>query len=133
MEGMKAIFTLVFLMSFAFPCSTIVKFLTIEKEKQLKETMKIMGLSNWIHWAAWFTKCFVSLTITVTLMVFLLKVEWSPTTDLAIFRFANSLILWIFLMLFGISTIMFSFMISAFFAKCKQGKRFFIKFSSLKV
>ena len=23
---------------------------------RLQETMKLMGLSNWLHWAAWFTK-----------------------------------------------------------------------------
>ena len=32
------------LLSFVYPCINIIKYITTEKEKQLKEAMKIMGL-----------------------------------------------------------------------------------------
>lgn len=47
----------------------------LEKELQLKEAMKIMGLENWLHWTAWFTKSFFSLTITISMLTLLLKVR----------------------------------------------------------
>ncbi len=39
-----------------------------------KEYMKMMGLDNWMHWLAWFTKCFVFLIASVVLMTIFLKV-----------------------------------------------------------
>jgi uncharacterized membrane protein len=51
------------------------KFITTEKEKQLKEAMKIMGLANWLHWTAWFVKCILFLIVTITCMVVLLTVS----------------------------------------------------------
>lgn len=34
----------------------------------------MMGLDNWMHWLAWFTKCFVFLIASVVLMTIFLKV-----------------------------------------------------------
>ena len=49
-----------------------------EKQCRLKESMKMMGLSNWIHWLAWFTKCFLFLLISVSLVTAILSVCISP-------------------------------------------------------
>lgn len=62
------------LISFNYSFSTTVRFIAMEKEKQLKEAMKIMGLSNWLHWLGWFIKSMVLLTISITIVVALLKV-----------------------------------------------------------
>lgn len=37
--------------------------------------MKMMGLNNWMHWMAWFTKCFIFLIASVAMMSALLKVN----------------------------------------------------------
>ena len=46
-----------------------------EKQCRLKESMKMMGLSNWIHWLAWFSKCFLFLFISVALVTAIMKVS----------------------------------------------------------
>lgn len=58
-----------------FSVNTI-RFITIEKERQLKEAMKIMGLPNWIHWIGWFIKSYVYLIIIITVLVAVLKVTF---------------------------------------------------------
>lgn len=62
------------ILGFISPTTNLVKYIAIEKEKQLKEAMKIMGLPNWLHWASWFAKSMIYMTITITMIVLLFKV-----------------------------------------------------------
>lgn len=41
-------------LAFVFTCAMIIKSIVYEKERRLKETMRTMGLSNGVHWLAWF-------------------------------------------------------------------------------
>lgn len=41
-------------LAFVFTCAMIIKSVVYEKERRLKETMRTMGLSNGVHWLAWF-------------------------------------------------------------------------------
>lgn len=47
-------FPFLFLIAFLYNCINNIKYITIEKELQLKETMKIMGLPSYMHWIAWY-------------------------------------------------------------------------------
>lgn len=73
--GLEAFIPLIIILSLIYTSVNIVKYVTVEKEKQLKEAMKIMGLSNWLHWTAWFIKCFIFYFITASLMVVIFKVS----------------------------------------------------------
>lgn len=79
--------------------------------------MKIMGLSNWLHWTAWFLKVFFFLLISVILMVVLLNVPWYPDTSYTVFTLADPFVLFLFLVFYICSTITFCFAISVFFSK----------------
>lgn len=79
LEGLKSLVSLVVLLSFIYPCINTVRFIAMEKEKQLKEAMKIMGLPNWLHWLGWFIKSMAFMMISITLIVILLKVRVTPT------------------------------------------------------
>lgn len=63
---------LMLLLCFAF--MNTVRLVSIEKEKQLKEAMKIMGLSSWIHYLGWFIRTTIMLSITMVLITALLTV-----------------------------------------------------------
>lgn len=89
--------------------------ITVEKERQLKESMKIMGLPSWLHWSAWFTKIMLFMTVSITLMVILLKIRWE--SDIAVFTYSNGFALWLFLFIYSISVTMFIFMMSVMFSK----------------
>lgn len=66
---------MVIMLSFINPTTNLVKFIATEKERQLKEAMKIMGLPNWLHWTGWFIKSMLFMTISATLIIVLLKVR----------------------------------------------------------
>lgn len=63
---------LMLVLCFAF--MNTVRLVTAEKEKQLKEAMKIMGLSSWTHYLGWFVRTALMLSITMTLITALLTV-----------------------------------------------------------
>lgn len=66
---------LFFLMSLNYTFMNTVRFISIEKEKQLKEAMKIMGLANWMHYLSWFIRTLIMLFISMTLITILLTVN----------------------------------------------------------
>lgn len=73
---------------------------------------------SWLHWTAWFVKCFIYMSITVTLMVCLLKIRWyGPDNPNSVFTYSSATALWFFLLIYAITTIMFCFMLSVFFSK----------------
>lgn len=47
--GLEAFIPLIITVSFLYTAINVVKYITVEKEKQLKEAMKIMGLNNWLQ------------------------------------------------------------------------------------
>lgn len=61
-------------LSFMYFVINTVRFIALEKEKQLKEAMKIMGLPNWLHWTGWFIKSMSYAVVVISLVVFVLKV-----------------------------------------------------------
>ncbi|KAL1392905.1 hypothetical protein pipiens_012130 [Culex pipiens pipiens] len=117
LRGLENLFPAIIMIAFFYSCINTVKFITLEKERQLKESMKIMGLPNWLHWSAWFVKTLLLLSISISLITALLCVSLTTNTDIAIFEFSNWLLIWLFLFIFSITTITFCFMLSTFFSK----------------
>lgn len=77
-----------------------------------------MGLQNWIHWAAWFVKSIASMSLTVCLLVLLLKVAWYSN---AVIIHADWSVVVVFLLLYVCATVSLTFVTSAFFS---SGKKF---------
>lgn len=112
--------SIVIMLSFVYTCINTVKVITNEKEKQVKEVMKIMGLPNWLHWSAWFVKTFMFVLVSVILIVILLKVQWLPGSNVSVFTKSNGTVIFVFLSIYMCTTITFCFMISAFFSRGKE-------------
>lgn len=110
---------LLMLLSFNYSFSNTVRYVSIEKEKQLKEAMKIMGLPSWLHWLSWFTRTMVMLTISVSLIIVLLKLPWFHSQT-AVFPNSNSFLLGLFFVTYCICLTSFSFLLSVFFSKAKS-------------
>ena len=53
----------------------ILQELVLEKETRIRETMKIMGLSNWVLWTTWFLKQLLFYLLPIICMTVLLKVR----------------------------------------------------------
>ncbi|XP_023723147.1 ATP-binding cassette sub-family A member 5 isoform X3 [Cryptotermes secundus] len=83
-----------------------------EKEKKIKEGMKIMGLRDSVFWLSWFIiyGIFVLfLTIVSSILLFTLRV----------FQHTNFLLIFLLILLYGLSIIMFGFLLTPFFDKAR--------------
>ena len=105
---------LLLVLAYVFTALSIVRELVHEKERRLKESMKMMGLANWVHWSAWFTRCFLFLLISVIIITL-------------IFKFGNVLthsdmsLIFVYLLLYVICIISFCFCVSVFFRRAVWG------------
>ncbi|KAI5088415.1 ATP-binding cassette sub-family A member 2 isoform X1, partial [Silurus meridionalis] len=76
------------------------------------QVMKMMGLNNAVHWVAWFITGFVQLSISVTALTAILKYG-------RVLLHSDPFIIWLFLTIYAIATIMFCFLVSVIYSKAK--------------
>ncbi|XP_041481767.1 ATP-binding cassette sub-family A member 2-like isoform X2 [Lytechinus variegatus] len=108
----EQVMPMVMVISWVYSVAMLTQSIVYEKELRLKEVMKMMGLSNAVHWVAWFITSFLQLSVTtgaLTAMLIAGKV------------LANSdpVIVWLFLTVYSVSVISFSFLVSSLFSKAK--------------
>uniref|UniRef100_A0A8C5A8T7 ABC transporter domain-containing protein n=1 Tax=Gadus morhua TaxID=8049 RepID=A0A8C5A8T7_GADMO len=106
---------LLLVLSFTYTSLNIVRAVVQEKERKLKEYMRMMGLSNWLHWSAWFLMFFLFISISVFFVTVLLCIQVSPKG--AVLAYSDPSLVFVFLIVFAVATINFSFMISSFFSR----------------
>ncbi|ESO00555.1 hypothetical protein HELRODRAFT_82844 [Helobdella robusta] len=99
-------FPFIVMLSFIVISPTICSEITAEKEKKLKEAMKLMGLKVWLNWLAWFLKYLIFMILSVGLMTLFFHVKLKNG---AIINFANASVTFVFLLLYTISIIMSCF------------------------
>ncbi|XP_071811381.1 phospholipid-transporting ATPase ABCA1-like isoform X2 [Apostichopus japonicus] len=97
-------------LAWVFSVAMIIKSIVFEKERRLKEVMKVMGLENGVHWLAWFIDSFIMMTISSVLLVIIFK--FGKITIVS-----DPLVVLFFLVSFSVSTIMLCFLISVLFSK----------------
>lgn len=96
--------------SWLYTVAMITKDIVYEKEKRLKEFMRVMGLSNGIHWLAWFITSFIMMFLVLFILVLVIKCgKITPYSDFSV--------LIVFFCCFAISTITECFLFSVFFKK----------------
>lgn len=98
--------------SWVYSVAMLVQSIVYEKEHRLKEVMKMMGLSNAVHWCAWFLTTFLQMTATVGLLTLMLKMGM-------VLPHSNPAIIFIVLEVYAIAIISFSFLISVLYSKAK--------------
>uniref|UniRef100_A0A674DHP3 ATP binding cassette subfamily A member 3 n=1 Tax=Salmo trutta TaxID=8032 RepID=A0A674DHP3_SALTR len=99
---------LLLVLSLTYTSLNIVRAVVQEKERKLKEYMRMMGLSNWLHWTAWFLMFFLFLSISIACSLLFIS---------AVLTYSDPTLVFVFLLVFAVATINFSFMISAFFSR----------------
>ena len=75
----------------------------------------MMGLSGWLHWLAWFTKYFLFLLIIMAFATLFFTVKFNSNGR--VLNKTSPTVLFVFLMLYAVSSIMFCFCVSVFFSK----------------
>uniref|UniRef100_A0A8C1W4H8 ATP-binding cassette sub-family A member 2 n=1 Tax=Cyprinus carpio TaxID=7962 RepID=A0A8C1W4H8_CYPCA len=98
--------------SWVYSVAMMIQHIVAEKEQRLKEVMKMMGLNNAVHWVAWFITGFVQLSISVTALTVILKYG-------KVLLHSDPFIIWLFLTIYAVATIMFCFLVSVLYSKAK--------------
>jgi hypothetical protein len=106
----RGLMPLVFVIAFVYTAASIVKELVAEKQFRLKESMKMMGLANWMHWTAWFIKFFLFFCLTAIILTALIKGG-------KIFTYTDAGVTFIFLIFYLINLTSFHFFLSVLFSK----------------
>ncbi|XP_076337701.1 ATP binding cassette subfamily A member 3 isoform X2 [Tachypleus tridentatus] len=129
--ALQFFFPMILIFSFIYPALNIVKNIVIEKEKRLKESMKMMGLKTWLHWSAWYIKYLICLLVSITIITIFITVKVS--NGLRVFDKSNPFIIFLLLFVYILTTISFCFLISTLFSKASSaaagaGMVFFLAF-----
>ncbi|XP_036439062.1 phospholipid-transporting ATPase ABCA1-like isoform X2 [Colossoma macropomum] len=90
-------------------CQTI-KGLVLEKELRLKEVLRVVGVRNGPLWFSWFTENMVLLTIPCALISLMVKYG-------KVLRYSDPSVIFVFLLVFCMATVMQCFFISVFFSR----------------
>ncbi|XP_014665300.1 PREDICTED: ATP-binding cassette sub-family A member 2-like isoform X2 [Priapulus caudatus] len=98
--------------SWVYTVAMLVQSIVHEKEQRLKEVMKMMGMSNAVHWLAWAITSFTQMSITMVILTVMLRLG-------NVLAYSNPVIIFMMLEIFGLATISFSFLISVLYSKAK--------------
>ncbi|XP_018325058.1 retinal-specific ATP-binding cassette transporter [Agrilus planipennis] len=110
------ILPIVTVFSFVTLCLSVLKRVVEEKNTGIKELIKILGLKSWMHWMGWFIHAFVPSLLAVCCITFLMKVKMMDTPYPPI-EHCSPWILLVFLLLYCVAGIAFSFAFSTLFSK----------------
>ncbi|XP_074063624.1 phospholipid-transporting ATPase ABCA3-like isoform X3 [Macrotis lagotis] len=97
---------------FSLMIFNLIRFVVWEKEKQLKEYLRIMGISSLLLWSSYFFTflLFLLLNIILLTLILLVKIVEEP-----IICYSDGSLVFFFLMCSAIVSILFGFVISTFF------------------
>ncbi|KAK9739397.1 ABC transporter [Popillia japonica] len=128
MSMIRSLCGVVLLMGVLKLFSGVLRDVAIEKETQIKEIMKIMGINNWLHWTAWYLS-----TILFSLLIVLLNIVilTSPITKgYPVFSNVNRMVLFVFFIVYVSTMITSAFAVTVFFSRANMativGEVFFL-------
>uniref|UniRef100_F6Y251 P-type phospholipid transporter n=2 Tax=Monodelphis domestica TaxID=13616 RepID=F6Y251_MONDO len=103
-------FPVFMVLAWIYSVSMTVKSIVLEKEMRLKETLKNRGVSNMVIWCTWFLDSISVMAMSTFLLTAFI-------THGQVLHYSNPVILFLFLLVFSMATIMQCFLFSAFFSK----------------
>ncbi|XP_068003827.1 ATP-binding cassette sub-family A member 13 [Melanerpes formicivorus] len=102
-------FPLMMMLTWMVSVAGMVRKLVYEREIHLEEYMKTMGVHPAIHFFAWFLENVIVLTISSCTLAIILKTS-------GIFAYSNGFLIFLFFLDFGVTVIMLSYFLGAFFS-----------------
>ena len=82
-----------------------------EKEKKIKESLRMVGLRDSVFWLSWF--------VVYALMVIMISLIACLVTYFIVIPSSKFWVIFVLMLEFGLSMIMFAFILTAMFSKAK--------------
>uniref|UniRef100_A0A8B9KP77 ABC transporter domain-containing protein n=1 Tax=Astyanax mexicanus TaxID=7994 RepID=A0A8B9KP77_ASTMX len=106
--SISTILPMFLVLAFMNSVGQIIKGLVLEKELRLKEVLRVVGVQNGPLWLAWFTENMVLLSVPCALI----SVMYGK-----VLRYSDPSVIFVFLLVFCMATVMQCFFISVFFSR----------------
>ncbi|XP_070224967.1 ATP-binding cassette sub-family A member 13 [Bos mutus] len=106
-------FPLIMMLTWMVSVASMVRKLVYEREIQLEEYMRMMGVHPAVHFLAWFLENVAVLTVSSAALALILKVS-------GIFTYSSAWIVFLFLLDFGVSVVTLSYLLSALFSRASM-------------
>ncbi|XP_045876226.1 ATP-binding cassette sub-family A member 13 [Meles meles] len=103
-------FPLIMMLTWMVSVSSMVRKLVYEREIQIEEYMRMMGVHPTVFFLAWFLENMAVLALSSVALAVILKAS-------GIFAHSNACIIFLFLLDFGVSVVMLSYFLSVFFSR----------------
>ncbi|CAG5125756.1 unnamed protein product [Candidula unifasciata] len=116
---LQNVLPLFLILSFILSVIIGIKNLVYEKERKLKESMKLMGLTSAAHWISWLLTLGVYLVPAMAIYAILFGVKIVSAG--AVLNHTDPSLFFVFLLCYSLSIITFCFMISSFVQKANVG------------
>uniref|UniRef100_A0A8C7D5T6 P-type phospholipid transporter n=1 Tax=Oncorhynchus kisutch TaxID=8019 RepID=A0A8C7D5T6_ONCKI len=97
-------------LAWIYSVAMIVKGIVMEKEVRLKETVRMTGLRSSTYWLSWAVSSVLPLAVSAFLLTLILKYG-------KVLQYSDPSVIFVFLLVFCVATIMECFFISVFFSK----------------
>uniref|UniRef100_A0A4W5MT56 P-type phospholipid transporter n=1 Tax=Hucho hucho TaxID=62062 RepID=A0A4W5MT56_9TELE len=97
-------------LAWIYSVAMIVKGIVMEKEARLKETVRMMGLRSSTYWLSWAVSSMLPLAVSALLLTLILKYG-------KVLQYSDPSVIFFFMLVFCVATIMECFFISVFFSK----------------
>uniref|UniRef100_A0A8B9RF54 ABC transporter domain-containing protein n=1 Tax=Astyanax mexicanus TaxID=7994 RepID=A0A8B9RF54_ASTMX len=108
--SISTILPMFLVLAFMNSVGQIIKGLVLEKELRLKEVLRVVGVQNGPLWLAWFTENMVLLSVPCALISVMVKYG-------KVLRYSDPSVIFVFLLVFCMATVMQCFFISVFFSR----------------
>nr|XP_055026150.1 phospholipid-transporting ATPase ABCA1 isoform X1 [Misgurnus anguillicaudatus] len=109
-SAIATILPMFLVLAFEYTVSQTIKGLVLEKERRLKEVLRVVGVRNSAIWFCWFIENMVLLTIPCALISVMVKYG-------KVLRYSDPSVIFVFLLVFCVATVMQCFFISVFFSR----------------
>ncbi|KAL3755279.1 hypothetical protein ACJRO7_002345 [Eucalyptus globulus] len=107
----KSVMGVLYLLGFLYPISRLISYSVFEKEQKIKEGLYMMGLKDGIFHLSWFIAYSLQFAISSGII--------TVCTMDNLFKYSDKSLVFVYFFSFGLSAIMLSFMICAFFTRAK--------------
>ncbi|GFS11819.1 ATP-binding cassette sub-family A member 3 [Elysia marginata] len=116
----QAVFPIFLMLSFLLTVIINTKNLVYEKERKLKESMKLMGLRSSALWVSWFVTFSIYLVPALAIYALLFGLNISSDTG-PVLANTDATLFFVFLLCYGFALLTFCFMVSTFVQKANLG------------
>jgi ATP-binding cassette subfamily A (ABC1) protein 3 len=115
-ELVSSALALLLILSFIYPCSRLIQGVVLEKERKIKEGMKMMSLTDGAFYGSWLLTSAAQAIVTSAVVTL---VACNGSSRASVFLYSDPLLVFLYFLAFTLSLTTLCFFLSSFFSQSK--------------